>query len=233
MCLGWSAINTFRPVLRRPTIQAKPKLNKPFIPAGATIVSTKTITKEDKEKELQIESEARKVSTEEQKKNVPDNIDIGAIPLLTTADDVNGFRATQKSNKKKKKGAAAAQPTQPIVFNMLEDYDPHRPNDYEQYKEERKDMKEQQKRKREWERKQHTNDSWSRSRSRSPRSRSRSSSRSRSRSRTASPERNVLPLPKTDSHPLKINVNETADDAYMRRLKMSQQQQTPEQPRLV
>lgn len=223
MCLGWSAINTFRPVLRRPTIQAKPKLNKPFIPAGATIVSTKTITKEDREKELQMEFEAKKASLEEQKKN--DNIDLGAIPLLTTADDVNGFRATQKANKKKKKGskAAANAPPQPVVFNMLEDYDPHRPNDYEQYKEERRELKEQQKRKREWEKKQDVD------RSRSP---SRSRSNSRSRSPTASPQRHAP----VDSTTVKINVNETAEDAYMRRLKMSQQHQPqpssiPEPPR--
>ncbi|KAI8644439.1 hypothetical protein BD408DRAFT_430607 [Parasitella parasitica] len=216
---GWSAINTFRPVLRRPTIQAKPKLNRPFIPAGATLVSTKTITKEDREKERLVESEAIKASSaDEHKKN--DNIDLGAIPLLTTADDVNGFRATQKAGKKKKKGlkAAAAAPPQAIVFNMLEDYDPHRPNDYEQYKEERKELKEQQKRKREWEKKQDMDGSWSRSRSRSY-------SGSRSRSRTASPERHTPLAPKQGTNATRINVNETADDAYMRRLKMSQQQQ--------
>ncbi|GAN09120.1 conserved hypothetical protein [Mucor ambiguus] len=232
---GWSAINTFRPVLRRPTIQAKPKLNKPFIPAGATIVSTKTITKEDREKELQMESQAKKASLDEQQKK-NDTIDLGAIPLLTTADDVNGFRATQKTSKKKKKGgkaAAAIAPPPPVVFNMLEDYDPHRPNDYEQYKEERRELKEQQKRKREWEKRQDIERSRSRSPSRS-RSDSRSRSNSRSRSRSASPYRHVATDPTPSS---KINLNETAEDAYMRRLKMSQQQQQqpnpmPEPPRL-
>ncbi|KAK4519260.1 uncharacterized protein ATC70_009492 [Mucor velutinosus] len=222
---GWSAINTFRPVLRRPTIQAKPKLNKPFIPAGATIVSTKTITKEDREKELQMESEAKKASLEEQQKK-NDNIDLGVIPLLTTADDVNGFRATQKASKKKKKGgkaAAANAPPQPVVFNMLEDYDPHRPNDYEQYKEERRELKEQQKRKREWEKKQDVERSWSRSRSPS-RSRSSSRSNSPSKSRSSSPHAHVAVDPSPSS---KINVNETAEDAYRRRLRMSQQQQQP------
>ena len=132
------------------------------------------------------------------------------------------------------KGGAIAAPPQPVVFNMLEDYDPHRPNDYEQYKEERKDLKEQQKRKRDWERKQDDDGSRSRSRSRSRSnsgSRSRTRSRSRSRSRTASPEKHTLSLQKSDNNPVKINVNETADDAYMRRLKMSQQQQISDPPK--
>lgn len=132
------------------------------------------------------------------------------------------------------KGGAIAAPPQPVVFNMLEDYDPHRPNDYEQYKEERKDLKEQQKRKRDWERKQDADGSRSRSRSRSRSnsgSRSRTRSRSRSRSRTASPEKHTLSLQKSDNNPVKINVNETADDAYMRRLKMSQQQQISDPPK--
>lgn len=95
--LGWSAFNKFRPALRRPTIQAKPKLNKPFIPSGATIVSTKTITKEERENEqsapVHNASNMNKSVSEQPK----DNIDLGAIPFLTTSDDVNGFRATQKS----------------------------------------------------------------------------------------------------------------------------------------
>ncbi|KAI7904650.1 uncharacterized protein BX663DRAFT_484762 [Cokeromyces recurvatus] len=208
---GWSAINKFRPVLRKPVIQAKPKLNKPFIPTGATVVSTKTITKEEKER---AQLEAAKAN--EQNKAIPSNIDLGAIPLLTSADDVNGFRAVQKPKKKGKKGKQQAQP-QPIVFNMLEDYDPHRPNDYEQYKEERKELREMQKRKRVMEKR------FSRSRSRSW---SRSPSKSRSPSpysRSPSPE--PISNPATNPLAIKIDPNETAEDAYMRRLMMSQQQQ--------
>lgn len=84
--------------MRRPTIQAKPKLNKPFIPAGATIVSTKTITKEERENQQLAAAEEinqKKLATEAQAK--ADNIDLGAIPFLTSADDVNGFRSIQKS----------------------------------------------------------------------------------------------------------------------------------------
>lgn len=84
--------------MRRPTIQAKPKLNKPFIPAGATVVSTKTITKEERESQQLAATEEvaqKKLAAEAQAK--ADNIDLGAIPLLTSADDVNGFRSVQKS----------------------------------------------------------------------------------------------------------------------------------------
>lgn len=80
-------------MIRRPTIQAKPKLNKPFIPSGATVVSTKTITREEKAIEQSAHDTALATKTTETK----DNIDLGAIPFLTTADDVNGFRANQKS----------------------------------------------------------------------------------------------------------------------------------------
>jgi splicing factor 45 len=174
---GWSAFNKFKHALRRPTIQAKPKLNKPFIPTGATIVSTKTITKEERESELQQVKAAEVASVKPITTTTKDNIDLGAIPLLTSADDVNGFRATQKSKKKGKKGKLlnANNPPQPVIFNMLEEYDPHRPNDYEQYKEERKELREKQKRQRDWEKKHQgpstdrsRNRSWSRSRSRSP-----------------------------------------------------------------
>lgn len=176
---GWSAFNKFRPVLRRPTIQAKPKLNKPFIPTGATVVSTKTITKEERESELLLLQQTKQKAAEEtsvKSTTINDNIDLGAIPLLTSADDVNGFRATQKSKKKGKKGKLlnVNNPPQPVIFNMLEEYDPHRPNDYEQYKEDRKELREKQKRQRDWEKK-HQGQSKSRSRSRSwSRSRSRS-----------------------------------------------------------
>ncbi|KAI8079557.1 uncharacterized protein B0P05DRAFT_541076 [Gilbertella persicaria] len=198
---GWSAITKFRPVIRRPTIQAKPKLNKPFIPAGATVVSTKTITKQDVESEIK----------EEPKQ---DTIDLGTIPLFTAADDVNGFRQTSqyKKKKKKKNNSKTEVEQQQVVFNMLEDYDPNKPNDYEYYKEERKELREQQKRKRDWE-KRHT----SRSRSRSPSG----SPEPFHHEPSSSPPPPPPPPPQT-TPAVKINVNETAEDAYKRRAMMTQ-----------
>ncbi|KAI8390108.1 hypothetical protein BD560DRAFT_379937 [Blakeslea trispora] len=215
---GWSAISKFRPVLRRPTIQAKPKLNKPFIPTGATVVSTKTITKEERETAPSVvEPEPKQQKTDQSTVQV----DLGSIPLFTSTDDVNGFRNTAQYNKKKKKKGKIAdlnEQAQPIVFDMMEDYDPHKPNDYEQYKEERKELREQQKRKREWEKKQqeiqqkqHYDYSRSRSRSR------------RSRSRSRSPEPPYHSPPRQEAPSVRINVNETADDAYKRRAMLTQQ----------
>ncbi|KAG0915128.1 hypothetical protein G6F29_002966 [Rhizopus arrhizus] len=214
---GWSAFNKFRPVLRRPTIQAKPKLNKPVIPVGATVVSVETVSKEKPNN-----ANTSSITIQQETKAV-DNIDLGAIPLLSTPDDVNGFRAVQKSKKKGKKKNATNNQPQPIVFNMLEDYDPHRPNDYEQYKEERRELREKQKRQRDWEKKQ----AYGRH----------SKSRSRSRSRSPSPEvtryqdlrshnKSSSPPPAIPA-PASINLNETAEDAYQRRLRLSQQQSKP------
>ncbi|CAO3618817.1 unnamed protein product [Mucor hiemalis] len=217
---GWSAYNKFRPVMRRPTIQAKPKLNKPFIPAGATIVSTKTITKEERENQQLAAAEEikqKKLASETQAK--ADNIDLGAIPFLTSADDVNGFRSIQKSKKKGKKGKAAINNAQPLptVFNMLEDYDPHKPNDYEQYKEERKELREKEKKKREWEKQvahhilldilepQVLNVS-----------------------REARPPPVQAPIV---NEPPKVNIRESAEEAYQRRMMMSQQRTAPEPPK--
>jgi splicing factor 45 len=73
--------------MRKPTIQAKPKLNRPVIPAGATVVSTKVVSKADKNEEEKTTNKSQQPAS---------NIDLGAIPLLTSAEDVNGFRAVQK-----------------------------------------------------------------------------------------------------------------------------------------
>ncbi|KAG1195768.1 hypothetical protein G6F35_013122 [Rhizopus arrhizus] len=194
-----------------------PKLNKPVIPVGATVVSVETVSKEKPNN-----ANTSSITIQQETKAV-DNIDLGAIPLLSTPDDVNGFRAVQKSKKKGKKKNATNNQPQPIVFNMLEDYDPHRPNDYEQYKEERRELREKQKRQRDWEKKQ----AYGRH----------SKSRSRSRSRSPSPEvtryqdlrshnKSSSPPPAIPA-PASINLNETAEDAYQRRLRLSQQQSKP------
>ncbi|KAI7863678.1 hypothetical protein BDF14DRAFT_1884980 [Spinellus fusiger] len=126
---GWSSFGHFRPVMRKPTVQAKPKLNKPVIPAGAKIVSTTTV-----QKETTVSASKPITTANTTAPFVP--LTMSAVPYLTSSEDVNGFRTVQPPKKKSKyKGN---QNPQPVVFDMYEDYDPYRPNDYEYYKEERR-----------------------------------------------------------------------------------------------
>ncbi|CDH49578.1 splicing factor 45 [Lichtheimia corymbifera JMRC:FSU:9682] len=245
---GWSSFGHFRPVMRKPTIQAKPKLNRAVIPAGAKVVSTTTVSKDPSK----MEQDAATASTlplppppppsssnpiEDTIPSLPRRLDAS---YFTATDDVNGFRAKKKG--KGKKGNQQQQ-QQPIAIDLNEDYDPLRPNDYEQYKEDRRQHKEEVKRRQMEERRNRQ-----RQRSMSPYS---SDSRSRSRSRSPSPRRparvfapppnlyqrsnspspppasrrsrSPSPPPERIQPKANIDLNESADDAYMRRLRMSSQ----------
>ncbi|KAG0172582.1 hypothetical protein DFQ30_010108 [Apophysomyces sp. BC1015] len=220
---------------------------KPVIPAGATVVSTTTVGKE------QLSTTEAPSSTIKAATPVPAaGPNIGTIPYLTSSDDVNGFRTVQQS-KKKGKYKGKQNTNQPPVLVLSEDYDPHRPNDYEEYKEERKRLRDEKRRRQQQEKsrqRRYSDDSRSRSRSPSPYSdySSRSQSRSRSRSRSpkkhgnvfappanlyessSSPPRAVSPAPHPEPHHTppspeprsKIDLNESAEDAYMRRARLSQ-----------
>ncbi|KAG2228245.1 hypothetical protein INT45_011037, partial [Circinella minor] len=256
---GWSAYGHFRPVMRKPTIQAKPKLNRPVIPAGATIVSTTTVNKESSVEEASLPPPPPPppvISKDKRTATItslprPANIN---IPYFSANDDINGFKTSlqnKKKGKNKGKQQQQQQQAQPIAFDMNEDYDPHRPNDYEQYKEERKQMKEEIRRqKREQRRRRrsrsrsispyYSSDDDRRSRSGSPRNRGRafappanlydSSERNRSPSPPSPPShRGRSPSPSHHFTPPKsgIDLNETADEAYMRRVRMSSQRSAP------
>ncbi|KAI8377564.1 uncharacterized protein BYT42DRAFT_570742 [Radiomyces spectabilis] len=236
---GWSAYKQFRPVMRKPTIQAKPKLNRPVIPAGATIVSETVVTKDQATSNDTIFSE--KTSSPSPLPPPPPSmsVKIDALPFISTADDVNGFRAVQQSKKKgKKKGKKNDQAPPPMDMN--EDYDPQRPNDYEQYKEERKLQREARRREQLQRRRADRSRSRSRSRSLSPYSDRSYNSRSPSpRSRRVfapppelyqSPSRPSLSPERRhtseDYHmrraePARINLDESADDAYARRANLA------------
>ena len=152
--------------MRKPTIQAKPKLSRPNIPAGATIVSTTTVNKES------LSEPTLPPVVKEKKPMASLPRQLNNIPYFSTTDDVNGFKASQPK-KKGKKGRKQEQP-QPVVFDMNEDYDPHRPNDYEQYKEERKQLREEMKRqKQQRSMSPYSSDDEARSRSASPKKRGR------------------------------------------------------------
>ncbi|KAL1933355.1 hypothetical protein VTP01DRAFT_7445 [Rhizomucor pusillus] len=261
---GWSGYGHFRPIVRKPTVQAKPKLHRPVIPAGATVVST--VSKNEYEQRKQEELKAKEASTDQHKSTLGSSLPPQLkVPFFTSTDDVNGFQAMQGS-KKKGKGKWKKQQQQqqePVPLDLNEDYDPHRPNDYEQYKEQRLQHREEMKKQQlEQQRGRRLSRSRSRSRSRSP---SRSISRSRSRSpysladgpRSPSPQRHKnafapppdlyqssprspqepsrrhspSPASRSSTPGMHIDINESADDAYMRRVRMSQQRAGHGEPR--
>ncbi|KAI9281382.1 hypothetical protein BC943DRAFT_362962 [Umbelopsis sp. AD052] len=213
---GWALYNQFRPVMRKPTILARPKIHKPVIPVGGKIVSTITA------------AQTPDVVT---KDPLPQQ---NPIPLKTSLNDVNGFADLPSNAKKAKKIQKHKQkdPQAPIEFDMDEDYDPIRPNDYELYMEQQNRLKE--------ERLQRRN------RRRSPSISSESSGSSRSRSISPSRYNKMFAPPKSldssetsakveapegsgaqpdtalvSSVPKTINLEETAEDAWMRRARLS------------
>lgn len=157
--------------MRKPTIQAKPKIHKPVIPVGGKIVST-------------ISAQTYQTATQEEKVSTKDPSPVpqqNSIPLKTSLNDVNGFADLQSNakvtilflrkcydfsypmippngnpktplsppdNQKAKKNQKHKQkdPQAPIEFDMEEDYDPIRPNDYEMYMEQLIRMKEEEER---------------------------------------------------------------------------------------
>ncbi|KAI9028229.1 hypothetical protein CLU79DRAFT_738341 [Phycomyces nitens] len=258
---GWSSFGHFRPVIRKPTIQAKPRLVRPVIPAGARVVSTTVVQKEPRPAADNEPIQAPKPVLSVPPVGPP--LAMSSLPYLTSTEDVNGFRTVQPQKKKAKHFGKNNTQQQPIVFDMSEDYDPNRPNDYEHYKEERKQHVEKMKRQKKemLEKRKHDSRSRSRSSSRSSqdsysRSRSRSPSRSRSRSpirkhgnafappaslyqpsrRSPSPVVEQAPIsPPATTVPdvnIRMDLNESADDAYMRRARLSQRPpvQSEEEP---
>lgn len=87
--VGWALYNQFRPVMRKPTIQAKPKIHKPVIPVGGKIVST-------------IPAQTYQTATQEEKVFTKDPSPVpqqNSIPLKTSLNDVNGFADLQSNAK--------------------------------------------------------------------------------------------------------------------------------------
>lgn len=94
--IGWSGYGHFRPIVRKPTVQAKPKLHRPVIPAGATVVST--VSKNEYEQRKQEELKAKEASTDQHKSTLGSSLPPQLkVPFFTSTDDVNGFQAMQGS----------------------------------------------------------------------------------------------------------------------------------------
>ncbi|KAI8342653.1 hypothetical protein BC941DRAFT_499054 [Chlamydoabsidia padenii] len=204
---GWSNRQQFRPMMRKPTIQAKPKLFKPVIPAGATIVSTTTVNKQDPV------SPPSTSPPPSQIKSSPVLRPLQTKAYFSTKDNVNGFR----QNKKQKNKAVQNQGPPPI--DLYEDYDPLKPTDYEQYKEEIDIIRRQERR--------HSYQSDASSRSPSPRRPKRGYAPPPELYNTVSRSPSPPPPPPTNTY-----IQESGDDAYNRRAMMSQNppRQTAETP---
>ncbi|SAM08948.1 hypothetical protein [Absidia glauca] len=122
---GWSNMQQFRrPMMRKPTTQAKPK---PLIPAGATIVSTTTVSKDPSPSPPPpAESTPPKPSSS---------------PILRPLQTKSYHSTPDYGSRKKKKAMVQNQGPPPI--DLYEDYDPLKPTDYEQYKEEMEILRQQ------------------------------------------------------------------------------------------
>ncbi|CAO3626576.1 unnamed protein product [Cunninghamella echinulata] len=236
--------------MRKPVVQAKPKLGKHVIPAGAKIVSTTMVNKD-----LDNTSSASPdVSATTTKPTATTITPLHSKPFISTADDINGFRQYKKKNKQNKQNKQL-QNQGPPPIDLYEDYDPQQPTDYEQYKEEMEIIKQSKRHHHHHQRRSsYSSDEYARSRSRSrspsPRRSSRtyapppelyensrshnrrhdhsSSSSSRHRSPSMSPPyRRKSRSPSPPPSFKRMDLQETGDDAYNRRLMLSQQQQKP------
>ncbi|CAM0135443.1 unnamed protein product [Umbelopsis sp. WA50703] len=207
-------------------------MHKPIIPVGGKVISTMPA---QTYQAAQAESTAQTAAPVVQ----------SAVPLKTSVEDVNGF-ANLPSNVKKAKRIHKNKQKDPLAaieFDMSEDYDPVRPNDYEAYMDQQRQRREEEERMR---LEQITR------LSRRSRSRSDASSESSSRSRSPSPPRynkmfappeslrgpeakrvlseNIQSEPSpaipdtlvpslAPTNP--INLEETAEDAWLRRARLS------------
>ncbi|PPR03520.1 hypothetical protein CVT24_007006 [Panaeolus cyanescens] len=245
---GWSAALAFAPI-RRPQAN-KPKPTAPRLPAGASVLTTVPASSTISSTAVVFAPPALvdTPKTTPATTNPSDNKDSGNAsstqgwgrkvkpPSMVLDEDVNGFRNFQKkrpggTGKKNKKNKNA-----PLVqaWDPLEPYDPLRPNDYNEYKIWRtKDKIER----REWEAERRRQEESDRKRSRRSPSYSDSEytddeddERPRKAGRydhedrwTRHSDRDARHESPTISAPVSVDRNLTGDEAFQRRLAMSQQ----------
>ncbi|ORX58251.1 hypothetical protein DM01DRAFT_1405870, partial [Hesseltinella vesiculosa] len=202
---GWSNRQQFRPVHRqRPQnqVRAKPAF---VIPAGATVVSTTTIDKPP----ASVHSQPTPASGTSSVKPSPAHLPAKDSLLPSTKSYMK-----QDPPKSRKKNKAKQEGPPPI--DLYEDYDPLKPTDYEQYKEEMAILRHSKRR---------NSDSSSSSRSPSPdRQRNHSFAPSYEHSDSATSPHRTIPAPAPSAF-TQVNLQETGDEAYQRRLLLSQQRQ--------
>ncbi|KAI8060529.1 hypothetical protein BC940DRAFT_311785 [Gongronella butleri] len=224
---GWSNRQQFRPIIRqKPASQARAKPSF-VIPAGATVVSTTTAVKpavSSADASVPAVSPAMASISSQQAKET-------MLPVPMPSYMKEEAPKPKKKAKSNQKAATASnvQNQEPAPIDLYEDYDPLKPTDYEQYKEEITILQNARKR-----RYSDSSSSTSSEMSRSP-SPSRppaamapsslssmpssSSGSSVSTTVTAPPmAASALPAMRQD-----VDLQETGDDAYLRRVKLQQQ----------
>ncbi|EJD06080.1 uncharacterized protein FOMMEDRAFT_18283 [Fomitiporia mediterranea MF3/22] len=220
--LGWSAALAFAPVRRGPKAKPKaPNTSSRALPVGAqiaatTVSSTAIIAAEP----------VLNVVEPEKPKEVDESTGLGwgkkiKPPSMVLDEDVNGFRAKRKKNnvgsgkrKGKKNKNVPAVPT----WDPAEPYNPIRPNDYYEYKEWKKREQEERRlrlaiERQQNERKRYRSDSYSASEY----SYSDDDDRPAKNARWEDEARHM-----DDTPPVVVDTSMTGDEAYARRLAMSQ-----------
>ncbi|KAF9500930.1 hypothetical protein BDN71DRAFT_1439827 [Pleurotus eryngii] len=138
---AWSAALAFAPVRRNPAQKAKAPINR--LPVGASVTATTSATI----------SATATVSSTAVIFAPPELVDTSAAaqeaesttqawgkkvkpPSMVLDEDVNGFRSSRGGRGNKKKGKGKKNKNAPLVnvWDPTEQYDPLRPNDYNEYK---------------------------------------------------------------------------------------------------
>ncbi|CAG8482464.1 3164_t:CDS:2 [Dentiscutata heterogama] len=236
--VGWTpGTLRFMPTIqRKPVIQAKPKLTpkvpvtSPNPPAVSTSPNQNIVTTSSLNSVVSTPPPVA-VSTDSEPIATPSSTSISSPKQSLGSEDVNDYKAfvnnqrNQRSafekGKKQGKGVKRQAP-----LSMEDDYDPTRPNDYEEYKEYEKKRKEIA-----------YHEEHSRRRSMSPEPRQRTPPRSfpppptlYSETQSSAAETSVQEIPRPRTPPAKIDLDITGEEAFLRRARLSNQtaQKSPE-----
>ncbi|KAG8850277.1 hypothetical protein FRB91_009168 [Serendipita sp. 411] len=244
---GWSAALAFAPVRR----QNKPKPPAKTLPPGATMVASLAMAAAATVAGPSVPTATDQSIQEGESAGWGKKI---KAPSMVLDDDVNGFRAARpgEGKRKKKKNINANQ----IIWDPMEPYDPFFPNDYHEYKNFKQRQREERrmqerrrvedlKRRREDNRSDYTSDSYSdegrpsrktaRYHSPEPDEDDWDSTHGLGMSAPAFQIPGQEPMEKDDepmdlAPPAPIAQDETGEEAYLRRVRMSQRALRPSSP---
>ncbi|CAG8551436.1 10397_t:CDS:2, partial [Scutellospora calospora] len=227
--VGWTpGTLRFMPTIqRKPVIQAKPKLNKVSVTSPANLPAVSTSPNQNVASTSSLNSvnstpPPNTVTTDNVPIATPGSTSISSPKQFSTSDDVNDYkshlnnqrnqRSTFEKGKKQGKGTKRQAP-----LSLEDDYDPTRPNDYEEFKEYEKRRKEMA-----------YYEEHSRRRSMSPEEKQRSPPRSfppppllYSETPSSIVDTPMQEAPRPRSPPVKIDLDITGEEAFLRRARLS------------